>query len=604
MKIRNIAIIAHVDHGKTTLVDALLKQNGTFRENQHVHERVMDSNDLEKEKGITIISKCTSVYWNDYKINIIDTPGHADFGGEVERILGMVEGVVLLVDSSEGPMPQTRFVTSKALALGLKPIVIINKMDKAERRPQAVYDEVFDLFANLNANDEQLDFPILYASARSGWISDDENTVTDNVNVLFETVVKHIAEPKVSDDNKLTLVATMLENDAYVGRILTGKVNSGCIKVGDSLKALNREGDLVEKARVSKLMIFNGLSKVQVEEAPCGEIVCLAGFSQATVSDTICDPEIEDPLYAKPIDPPVLSMTFSVNDSPLIGKDGKKLTSRMIKERLLKEQEGNVSIQIKEADTSEAYEVAGRGELQIAILIETMRREGFELAIGRPKVLIKEEAGKKLEPVEILQVDMDEEYSGTVIEAIQKRKGRIEEMYTTPDNKQRVVFSVPTRGLIGYYSRFLTDTRGTGTMSRSFKGYEEWKGPIEHRHKGVLISQNIGKSVAYSLFNLEDRGILFVSPGEDVYEGMIIGEHSKENDLEVNPIKGKQLTNMRASGKDDAVILTPAKKMTLEEAIAYIDDDELIEVTPNNIRIRKRYLNPIDRKKYAKQING
>ncbi|MDR0484204.1 MAG: translational GTPase TypA [Alphaproteobacteria bacterium] len=600
MKIRNIAIIAHVDHGKTTLVDELLKQSGTFRENQNVEVRVMDSNDLEKERGITILAKCTSVHYKDYKINIIDTPGHADFGGEVERILGMVEGVILLVDSQEGPMPQTRFVTSKALSLGLKPIVLINKMDKPDRRPDEVYNEVFDLFVNLGATDEQLDFPILYAAARDGWVSTTEEKEKDDVSALFETVIAKIEEPKVDTNSKFAMVSTMIENDDYVGRMLTGKIASGKVKVGDNLKALDRDGNLVEKSKVSKLMLYEGLSKKSVDEVFAGDIVCLAGFSKATVSDTICDVEVEDPLYAKPIDPPVLSMTFSVNDSPYAGKDGKKLTSRVIRERLLKEQEINVSIKIQDTDNADTLEVSARGELQLAILIETMRREGFELSIGRPRVLIKEEDGVKKEPMEYVQVDVDQEFAGTIIDTLQKRKARIDTMSTTSDGKQRIVFIAPTRGLIGYYSKFLTDTRGTGVMSRLFYGYEEWKGAIESRFNGVLISMAQGKSVAYGLFHLEDRGKMFIGAGEDVYVGMIIGEHAKDNDLEVNPIKAKQLSNMRAAGKDDNIILTPPKRMSLEEAISYIEEDEMIEVTPNFLRVRKKYLDPNERKKYAR----
>jgi GTP-binding protein len=600
IKIRNIAIIAHVDHGKTTLVDSLLRQSGSFKDHQSVTERVMDSNDLEKERGITILSKCTSINWQGYKINIVDTPGHADFGGEVERILGMVEGVILLVDSQEGPMPQTRFVTAKALSLGLKPIVVINKMDKPERRTKEVVDEVGDLFLNLNATNEQLNFPVLYAAARNGWVSKEEDKVTDNVEALFETIIDYVKEPETVDEQRFSLVATILQNDSYVGRILTGKIYSGSIKVGDSLKALDREGNLVERARVSKLMVFEGLTKKPVESAEKGDIICFSGFTKATVSDTICHIEVEKPLYAKPIDPPVLSMIFSVNDSPLVGKDGKKLTSRMIRERLFQEQEGNVSIKVSETDTTEGYEVSGRGELQLSILIETMRREGFELSVGRPKVLLKEINGKKYEPVELVQIDVDEAYSGIIIETIQKRKGRVEEMYITGDNKQRIVFLVPTRGLIGYYGQFLTDTKGTGTMSRLFHDYEEWKGSIESRHKGVLISNAQGKTVAYGLFHLQDRGTFFIGAGEDVYTGMVIGENSKDNDLEVNPLKSKQLTNMRASGKDDAIILTPPKRLNLEEAISYIEDDELIEVTPNNIRIRKKYLDSAERKKHQK----
>lgn len=604
MKIRNIAIIAHVDHGKTTLVDELLKQSGTFRDNQAVAERVMDSNDLEKERGITILSKCTSVYYKDYKINIIDTPGHADFGGEVERILGMVEGVILLVDAKEGPMPQTRFVTSKALSLGLKPIVVVNKMDRPDKRPDDVHNEVFDLFVNLNANEEQLDFQILYAAARDGWVSETEEKEKDDVSVLFEKIIERIDPPLAKPDEPFSMVTTMIQNDDYVGRMLIGKIYSGKIKVGDAIKALDINGELVEKARVTKLMVFEGLGQKIVEEVEAGEIIALAGFAKATVSNTLCNLEVNTPLAAKPIDPPVLSMTFAVNNSPLAGQDGKKLTSRVIRDRLLKEQEVNVSIKVADTDTPDTLEVSGRGELQLAILIETMRREGFELSIGRPKVLIKEIDGKKHEPMELVQIDVDEEFAGTIIETLQKRKARIEEMYTTPDNKQRVVFVAPTRGLIGYYSKFLTDTKGTGTMARLFHSYEPWKGAIESRYQGVLISMAQGKTVAYGLFNLESRGILFVGAGVDVYVGMIIGEHSKDNDLEVNPIKAKQLTNMRASGKDDNIVLTPAKNMSLEEAISYIEEDELIEVTPHFLRLRKKYLDSNERKRYAKQQNN
>lgn len=599
MKIRNIAIIAHVDHGKTTLVDALLKQSGTFRDNQSVDERVMDSNDLEKERGITILSKCTSVAYKDYKINIIDTPGHADFGGEVERILGMVEGVVLVVDSKEGPMPQTRFVTSKALALGLKPIVVVNKMDKPDKRPDDVYNEVFDLFVNLNANEEQLDFPILYAAARDGWISKTEENTNNNVFDLFDTIIEHI-NPPVKQEGKFSMVGSILQNDAYVGRILTGKVASGSVKVGDNVKAITRDGDLIEKVKVTKLMTFEGLNKTVVDSVEAGEIICIAGFTKATISDTLCDLEINTPLEAKPIDPPLLSMTFSVNTSPFAGKDGKKLTSRMIRDRLLKEQETNVSIKIAETNNSDTFEVFGRGELQLAILIENMRREGYELSIGRPRVLIKEENGVKMEPVEIAQIEVAEAYSGNIIETVQARKGLIQEMSSTADGTQKIVFLVPTRGLIGYYSKFLTDTKGTGTMARLFNGYEEWKGPITSRHKGVLISTDTAKAVGYALSKLQDRGIMFVEPGDEVYTGMIVGENAKEGDLEINVVKGKQLTNVRASGSDDAYNLTPAKKMTLEEAISYIADDELIEVTPSFIRIRKKYLDSNERKRYEK----
>lgn len=602
MKIRNIAIIAHVDHGKTTLVDELLKQSGTFRENQHVEVRVMDSNDLEKERGITILAKCTSVFYKDCKINIIDTPGHADFGGEVERILGMVEGVILLVDSQEGPMPQTRFVTSKALSLGLKPIVLVNKMDKDGRRPKEVIDEVLELFMNLEATDEQLDFPVLYAAARDGWVSKTEEKEKEDVSALFEMVVEKISEPKVDKNAKFAMVSTMIENDDYVGRMLTAKITSGTVKVGDSLKALDREGKLVEKSKVSKLMVYEGLAKKVVEFAEAGDIICLAGFTKATVSDTICDLEVETPLYAKPIDPPVISMTFSVNDSPLVGQDkaSKKLTSRMIRERLLKEQEINVSIKVNDTENSDALEVSARGELQLAILIETMRREGFELSIGRPKVLIKEEDGVKMEPMEEVQVDVGEEFAGTIIKALQARKAIMTNLVIIGD-KQRITFRAPTRALIGYYSDFLTETKGTGTMSRTFDSYDKWQGPIESRFNGVLISMENGKSAAYALFNLQDRGKMFIGATEEVYVGMVVGENAKDNDLEVNVVRGKQLTNMRASGKDDALKLVPHSGKSLEEAIAYIDEDEMIEVTPNFLRIRKKYLEPNERKKHSRK---
>ncbi len=601
MKIRNIAIIAHVDHGKTTLVDELLKQSGTFRDNQAFDERVMDSNDLERERGITILSKCTSVFYKDYKINIIDTPGHADFGGEVERVLGMVEGVILLVDSQEGAMPQTRFVTQKALSLGLKPIVVINKMDKEGARPQEVCDEIFDLFVNLEANNEQLDFPILYAAARDGWVSNEETEKAEDTSALFETIISHVKEPKAELDKPFSMVCTMISNDNYVGKTLIGKVESGSLKVGDTVHGLTRDGDEVEKSKISKIMVYEGLAQKSVESVQAGEIVSIAGLTKSTVSDTICHLEHETALDAKPVDPPVLSMIFSVNNSPFAGKDGDKLTSRVIRDRLLKEQETNVSIKINETESAESFEVAGRGELQLAILIENMRREGFELLVGRPKVLVKEVDGKKQEPMETVQVDVDEDLSGTVIDTLQKRKALMENMQVMSDGRQRITFVAPTRGLIGYYSKFLTDTKGTGTMARIFHSYEDWKGKIDSRHKGVLLSMVQGKAVAYALFNLEDRGIMFISPQEEVYVGMIIGEHSKENDLEVNPIKGKQLTNMRASGKDESVVLTPAKKLSLEEAISYIQDDELIEVTPNHIRLRKKFLDPNERKRQSRK---
>lgn len=597
MKIKNVAIIAHVDHGKTTLVDSLLKQTGTFREKSETTERVMDSGDLEKERGITILSKCTAISYNDYKINIVDTPGHADFGGEVERILSMVEGVVLVVDAKEGPMPQTRFVTAKALELGLKPIVVINKMDREDKRSSEVINEVFDLFINLDASEEQADFPVLYASGIKGWATLDENSTGKDITPLIEAITKYVPDPKVNQSSDFSMLVSLIESDPYVGRTLTGKVTSGKVNIGDSLKALNINSEVIENAKVTKLMTFRGLQKEEVKEVQAGDIIVLAGFSKATVSDTVCSANVSKALPSKPIDPPVLAMTFAVNDSPLAGKDGKKLTSRVIRERLLKEQEGNVSIKVEETENTDTFLVKGRGELQLAILIETLRREGFELSIGRPRVIIKEENGTKQEPTELVVVEVDEAFSGTVIEAMQKRKGRLEDMIARKDNKQKITFVVPTRGLIGYYGKFLTDTKGTGTMARSFCSYEEWKGELENRYQGVLIAIGNGAAVAYALFNLEDRGTLFIEPGEAVYTGMIIGEHSKDNDLEVNPLKSKQLSNMRASGKDDNVLLSPPRRVTLENAISYINDDEVIEVTPLAIRLRKKILDSNLRKR-------
>ncbi|WP_138379661.1 translational GTPase TypA [Luteithermobacter gelatinilyticus] len=606
MSLRNIAIIAHVDHGKTTLVDSMFRQSGMFRDNQRVEERAMDSNDLEKERGITILAKCTAVDWKGTRINIVDTPGHADFGGEVERILSMVDGVILLVDAAEGPMPQTKFVTSKALALGLKPIVVINKVDKPDGRPDDVHDEVFDLFVALDANEEQLDFPTLFASGRAGWADRDLDGPRENLDALFETILEHFDVPAVASEENIrkpfTMLATMLDRDNFMGRVLTGRVQSGTIKVNDPIKVLNAKGEVIEQGRASKLMSFHGLERVPVEEARAGDIIALAGLSIGTVADTICAPEVSEPLKAQPIDPPTLSMRFSVNDSPLAGRDGKKVTSRLIRDRLLREAEGNVAIRVIESEDKDSFEVAGRGELQLGVLIETMRREGFELSISRPQVLYKTdpETGQRLEPYEEVVVDVDDDYSGVVVEKMSLRKAEMTDMRPSGSGKTRITFLAPSRGLIGYHGEFLTDTRGTGIMNRVFHSYGPYKGSIPGRRQGVLISNSAGKAVAYALFNLEERGIIMVHPQEELYEGMIIGEHSRDNDLEVNPIKGKQLTNIRAAGKDDAIKLTPPRKLTLEEAIAYINDDELVEVTPNNIRLRKRYLDPHERKKAAR----
>ncbi len=603
MDLRNIAIIAHVDHGKTTLVDELLKQSGAFRENQAVAERAMDSNDLERERGITILAKATSVEWKDTRINIVDTPGHADFGGEVERILSMVDGVVLLVDAAEGPMPQTKFVTSKALALGLRPIVVLNKVDKPDAEPDRALDECFDLFANLGADDDQLDFPAMYASGRSGWADMELDGPRKDLTALFDLIVDHVPAPKQIEkkDEPFKMLATTLGSDPFIGRILTGRVESGTLKAGDSLKALSRDGTQIESFRASKILAFRGLAQQPIDIAEAGDIVTIAGMSKATVADSLVSPQVEEALPAQPIDPPTITVTFGINDSPLAGRDGKKVQSRVIRDRLMKEAESNVAIRISDTPGGEAFEVAGRGELQMGVLIENMRREGFELSISRPQVLFREEDGQRLEPIEEVTIDVDDEYSGAVIEKITgARKGELAEMRPAGAGKTRIIAHVPSRGLIGYHGEFLTDTRGTGVLNRVFHGWAAHKGQIPGRRAGVLISMENGQAVAYALWNLEERGRMFVGPQTDVYQGMVIGEHSRDNDLEVNPLKGKKLTNVRASGSDDAVRLTPHIQFSLEEAIAYIDDDELVEVTPNAIRLRKRYLDPHERKRMSK----
>jgi GTP-binding protein len=596
--LRNIAIIAHVDHGKTTLVDQLFRQSGTFRENQRVEERAMDSNDLEKERGITILAKCTSVEWQGTRINIVDTPGHADFGGEVERILSMVDGVILLVDSSEGAMPQTKFVTGKALALGLRPIVVVNKIDRPDGRPQEVLDEVFDLFVSLEANDDQLDFPVLYASGRNGYASEDVEAREGDLTPLFEKIVAHVPEPQADESGPFKFLVTLLDRDNFLGRILTGLVASGSLKVNDPIHALDSDGKVVETGRASKLLAFRGLERVPVDEARAGDIISIAGLTTATVANTIANPSVTEPLQAQPIDPPTLSMRFAVNDSPMAGREGTKVTSRMIRDRLEREAESNVAIRVTESADKDSFEVAGRGELQLGVLIETMRREGFELGISRPKVLYREdENGNRTEPYETVVIDVDDEHSGTVVEKMAIRKGELTDMRPSGGGKTRITFSAPSRGLIGYHGEFLSDTRGTGIMNRLFEKYGPHKGPIEGRPNGVLISNATGEAVGYALNSLEERGTLFVSPQDKLYEGMIIGENAKPEDLEVNPLKSKQLTNFRSTGKDDAIRLTPPRIMTLEQAIAYIDDDEMVEVTPQNIRLRKAILDPHERKK-------
>ncbi|MCQ0969850.1 translational GTPase TypA [Paracoccus sp. TK19116] len=603
MDIRNIAIIAHVDHGKTTLVDQLLKQSGSFRENQAVAERAMDNNDIERERGITILAKATSVEWKGTRINIVDTPGHADFGGEVERILSMVDGVCLLVDAAEGPMPQTKFVTSKALALGLKPIVVLNKVDKPAAEPDQALNDVFDLFANLGASDEQLDFPHVYASGIGGWADEELDGPRKDLSALFDLILRHVAPPaQVSrDDQPFQMLATTLTADPFLGRLLTGRVEAGRAKAGDTVKALSRTGERVEQFRITKVLAFRGLNQTPIDEAVAGDIVTLSGMAKATVADTICAPEVDTALDAQPIDPPTISVTFGINDSPLAGRDGSKVQSRVIRERLMREAESNVAIRIEDTPGGEAFVVSGRGELQMGVLIENMRREGFELSISRPRVIFREEGGERMEPIEEVIVDVDDEYSGTVIDKLTgNRRGDLVEMRPAGAGKTRIVAHVPSRGLIGYQGEFMTDTRGNGVLNRIFHDWAPYKGAIQGRRQGVLISMENGVSVAYALWNLEERGKLFIGAQEQVYEGMIIGEHSRDNDLEVNPLKGKKLTNVRASGTDEAVRLTPPVRLSLEAAIAYIDDDELVEVTPRSIRLRKRHLDPHERKRQAR----
>ena len=600
-ELRNIAIIAHVDHGKTTLIESIMKQSGMFRDNQAVDERVMDSGDLEKERGITILAKPTSVVWKDTRINIIDTPGHADFGGEVERVLGMADGVILLTDAAEGPMPQTKFVLGKALAQGLRPIVIINKIDRSDGRPEEVVDEVFDLFVALDANEEQLDFPILYASGRDGWCVEELDDKRENLHPLLDRILAHVAPPQVDADAPFAMLATLLDSDPYLGRCLVGRVMQGTAAVNEAVRALNLDSDVVETGRLTKLLRFEGTSRVPVDRVAAGDIVCIAGLSVASVSDTICAPAVTTPLKSNPIDPPTMSVTITVNDSPLAGREGKKVTSTVIRERLLAEAETNVAITFSESGSKDAFEIGGRGELQLGVLIETMRREGFEMTVSRPRVLYQtDDAGNRLEPMEEVTIDVDEEYSSGVVDGLNRRKGEMLDMRAAGAGKTRLVFLAPSRGLIGYQSRFLTETRGTGVLNRIFHSYAPFKGEIIGRRNGALISTDNGMAVAYALFNLQDRGLMFVSPQTPVYQGMIVGEHNRNNDLEINVLKGKQLTNVRASGSDEAVKLVPAKRMSLEEMMAYINEDELLEVTPENLRLCKMYLDPHARKRAAR----
>lgn len=600
-ELRNIAIIAHVDHGKTTLIDSIMKQTGMFRENQQLDERLMDSGDLEKERGITILAKPTSVKWQGVRINIIDTPGHADFGGEVERVLCMADGVILLTDAAEGPMPQTKFVLGKALAQGLRPIVVINKIDRADARPEEVVDEVFDLFVALDANEEQLDFPILYASGRSGWAVQELDAPRENLHPLLDVILAHVSPPQVDTDAPFAMLTTLLDADAYLGRCLVGRVEQGSASVNETVRSLNLDGKVVENGRLTKLFTFEGTSRVPVDRVHAGDIICIAGLSKTSVSDTICSPVVTQPLQSTPIDPPTMSVTITVNDSPLAGREGKKVTSTAIRQRLLAEAETNVAITFSESENKDAFEIGGRGELQLGVLIETMRREGFEMTVSRPRVLYRTSAtGERQEPMEEVTIDVDEEFASTVVDSLNRRKGEMLDMRAAGAGKTRLVFRAPSRGLIGYQSRFLTQTRGTGVLNRVFDSYAAYKGPIEGRRNGALISTDSGVTVAYALFNLQERGQMFVSPQTAVYQGMIVGEHNRDNDLEINVLKGKQLTNVRASGSDEAVKLTPPRLMSLEDMMAYINEDELLEVTPKNLRLRKMYLCPHERKKASR----
>ena len=600
--LRNIAIIAHVDHGKTTLIDAIMKQSGLFRDNQAVDERVMDSGDLEKERGITILAKPTSITWQDTRINIIDTPGHADFGGEVERVLDMADGVILLTDAAEGPMPQTKFVLGKALAQGLRPIVVINKVDRPDGRPDEVVDEVFDLFVSLDASPEQLDFPILYASGRDGWCATELDDARDNLHPLLDIILAHVPPPIVEPDKPFAMLATLLDSDPYIGRCLTGRVLQGKATLNAAVKAINLNGDQIETGRLTKLLRFEGTKRVPVDEVQAGDLICIAGLTKASVADTIGDPSITDALASTPIDPPTMSVTITVNDSPFAGQEGKKVTSTVIRDRLLSEVETNIAITFAESDNKDAFEIGGRGELQLGVLIETMRREGFEMNVSRPKVLLRNENGQKLEPVEEVTIDVDEEFSSTVVDSMNRRKAKMMDMRSAGAGKSRIVFHAPSRGLIGYQSRFLTQTRGTGVLNRVFHEYAPYSGDIPRRRNGALIASETGTAVAYALFNLQDRGVMFIDPQTPVYHGMIVGEHSRDNDLEINVLKGKKLTNIRASGADEAVILTPPRRMSLEEMMAYVEFDELLEVTPTSLRLRKRYLLEHERKKFRRQM--
>jgi len=600
--IRNIAIIAHVDHGKTTLVDAMLRQSGVFRENQVITERVMDSNDLEKERGITILSKNLSIHVGELKINVVDTPGHADFGGEVERVLKMVDSVLLLVDAFDGPMPQTRFVLKKSLDLGIKPIVVINKIDRPGARPEWSVDQVFDLFCELNANEEQLDFPVVFASAKQGYAKRTLEEPAVGMQPLFEMIRERVAPPMVDPEGSFQMLVANIDYNEYIGRIATGKIFSGRVKTGETVALVRRDGT-VQRGRISKLLGYEGLKQVEIAEASAGDIATVAGFEEVGIGETLAAANNPVALPYVSIDEPTLAMNFIVNSSPFAGREGKFVTSRNIRDRLTKELRTNVSLRVEETGNTDTFMVSGRGELHLSILIENMRREGFELAVSKPEVIYREIDGVRCEPMEYLVIDVPEEHQGTVIEKLGVRKAEMVSMHPM-DGINRMEFVIPARGLIGFRTEFLTDTRGTGVMTHTFHEYAPYKGPIAGRKNGVLIAMEAGETIAYSLFGLQERGILFVPPGIDVYEGMIVGQHAKENDLIVNACKGKKLTNVRASGSDDAIRLTPPRLLTLEQALEFIDEDELVEVTPKSIRLRKKYLDANERKRYEKQVKG
>ena len=603
--IRNITIIAHVDHGKTTLIDNLMKQSGSFRDNEIVDERLMDSGELDKERGITILAKPASIYWKESRINIIDTPGHRDFAAEVERVLSMADGALLLIDSSEGVMPQTKFVLAKALKQGLKPIVVINKLDKPDQRANEVLEETFDLFVNLNANEEQLDFPVLYASGRSGWASKEVEGSRENLNPLLDLIIKHVKPAEFDKEKPFAMLSTLLYADNFLGRSLVGRISQGTAKSNQKIKALNLEGNKVDEGRLTKIFRYEGTKKVPIEIGEAGDIVIIAGLEKANVADTICDIEVNEPIPATPIDPPTMSITITVNSSPLAGTEGKKLTSTQIRDRLILEAQNNVGISFSENKGRDAFEISGRGELMLEILLTQMRREGFEMTVSPPKVLFKENTnGEKLEPMEEITMDLDEEYSSKVIDSMNRRKGKLIELKDTGKNKKRLIFHAPTRGLMGYTSRYLTLTKGNGVINRIFHSYGKFEGNMEGRRNGALISMDQGKAVAFAIFNLQARGEMFITHNDPVYEGMIVGFSPKPGDMIINVMKGKKLTNMRTQGTDENVVLTPIRKMSIAEQLSMLNTDEALEITPKSCRLRKAILNPHERKKNEKTVTN